>query len=177
MNVGILIWLIRPWPWIALILAAPLARELIVGQIELVMAAAIVLGFRRPWLWAVPILTKVTPGIGLLWFVARRQWRELAIGAGATGAIALASYVVAPAWWESWFSFLRASAAGAPQQLPLVRIVIAAVLIVWAARTARPWIVPIAVVLALPVIWLHSLAMLVACVRLRSDGPRLRRDG
>ena len=172
MNVAILIWLVRPWPWIALILALPIARELIVGQIELVIAAAIVLGFRRPWLWAVPILTKVSPGVGLVWHAVRREWRELGIALGATAAIVVVSYVAAPAWWTAWLSFLDASTSRAPHQLLLLRLGIAGILVAWAARTDRLWVIPIGVMLALPVVWLHSPAILIACVRLRTPGSR-----
>ena len=34
--------------------------------------------------WAFVLLTKVTPGIGLLWFAIRRRWRDLAIALGVT---------------------------------------------------------------------------------------------
>ncbi len=46
------------------------------------MAAAIALGFRYPATWAFVLLAKVTPGIGLLWFLVRREWRNLAIALG-----------------------------------------------------------------------------------------------
>ena len=44
--------------------------ELSGGNIRLLGVAAVI-GFRRPP-WSFVILTKVTPGIGLLWFVVRR---------------------------------------------------------------------------------------------------------
>ena len=51
-------------------------------------AAVIVAGFRWPALWAIPLLTKVTPGgIGLLWFAARGEWRHLGIALASTLAI------------------------------------------------------------------------------------------
>ena len=49
------------------------------------MAAAIALGFRYPAAWSFLLLTKVTPGIGLVWFAVRREWRPLAIALGFTG--------------------------------------------------------------------------------------------
>ena len=73
----VLYWLVRPWPWALLILLLPWTYELFVGQVHLFIAAAIVLGFRWPALWAFNILTKVTPGVGLLWFLVRREWRSL----------------------------------------------------------------------------------------------------
>ena len=68
-SVVVLYWLVRPWPWALLILFLPWTYELFVGQVHLFIAAAIVLGFRWPALWAFNILTKVTPGVGLLWFL------------------------------------------------------------------------------------------------------------
>ena len=47
------------------------------------IAAAIVIGFRWPAAWSLVLLTKITPGIGLLWFAVRREWRSLAIALGA----------------------------------------------------------------------------------------------
>ena len=62
------------------------AMEIAGGNISLLLAAAIVPGFRYPWTWAFVLLTKITPGIGLLWFVLRREWRQLVIALGATVA-------------------------------------------------------------------------------------------
>jgi len=62
------IW--QAWLWAGfLVLMVPVFAELTVGNIHLLLGAAIVAGFRWPWLWALPLLTKVTPGVGLLWFV------------------------------------------------------------------------------------------------------------
>jgi hypothetical protein len=45
--------------------------------------------------------------------------------------------------------------------------VVAAILTVAAALTDRRWLVPVAVMIALPVIWLNGLAVLAAVVPLR----------
>ncbi|HEX5239893.1 MAG TPA: glycosyltransferase 87 family protein, partial [Candidatus Limnocylindrales bacterium] len=88
--VATLVWL--GWRQTLLVLAfPPVALELYHGNVHLLIAAAIALGFRYPAAWALPLLTKVTPGIGLLWFVVRREWRNLAIALGVTGAIVLVS--------------------------------------------------------------------------------------
>ena len=70
----------RRWLAAGVVLAL---MELAGGNIHLLLAAAIVLGFRWPWTWSLVLLTKITPGIGLLWFVVRREWRNLAIALGA----------------------------------------------------------------------------------------------
>ena len=61
------VWLVGPW-WLPLLAFAPFLIELRMANVHLLLAAAIVLGFRWPATWAFVLLTKVTPGIGLLWF-------------------------------------------------------------------------------------------------------------
>jgi hypothetical protein len=73
------------WRRTLLVLAfPPVALELYHGNIHLLLAAAIGLGLRYPWTWAFVLLTKVTPGVGLIWFAVRREWRQLGIALGVT---------------------------------------------------------------------------------------------
>src|SRR3954463_5007329 len=78
------------------------AMEVAGGNVSLLLAAAIVLGFRWPAAWGIVLLTKITPGVGLLWFAVRREWRSLAIALGATALIAFASFAVVPDQWRTW---------------------------------------------------------------------------
>ena len=39
------------------------------GQLDLLFALVTIVGLRWPAAWALPILTKVTPGVGLIWFL------------------------------------------------------------------------------------------------------------
>lgn len=152
----------------------PVAIELYHGNIHLLMAAAIVLGFRYPPVWAFVLLTKVSPGIGLLWFAARREWRALGLALGATAAITLVTLVLMPNQWADWITLLTRSAAEVPPwpaipSPPLwMRLPLAAAIVWWGARRDARWTVPIAATLALPVIWVGGLAILVACWPLRS---------
>ena len=164
-SIAVLYWLVRPWPWALLILLLPWTYELFVGQVHLFIAAAIVLGFRWPSLWAFNILTKVTPGVGLLWFLVRREWRPLAIALGTTLAIAVVSFVLAPTAWFDWYGFLRGSTGSGELLYP--RIALASVIVVIGALTDRRWTIPIAVWLALPVVWIESWVILFAIIRLR----------
>jgi len=87
-----LLWLARPW--LSLVLFPPVfitwgiwlllipRHALSAGNIAILMGLAVVASFRRPWAWAFLLLTKVTPGVGLLWFVVRREWRNLFIALG-----------------------------------------------------------------------------------------------
>ena len=165
-----LVWQTGLWTGFAL-LALPVFADLTVGNIHLLLAAAIVGGFRWPWLWFLPLITKVTPGIGLLWFVVRREWRSLAIALGATAAISLISFVVAPHLWFEWVETLRAvsrdPATSFLVPIPLwIRLAAAVAVVIWGARTDRRWTVPVASMLALPILWINGMAMLVAVVAL-----------
>jgi hypothetical protein len=147
------------------------AMELAGGNIELLLAVAIVLGFRWPSAWAFVLLTKVTPGVGLLWFVVRREWRSLAIALATTAAIAAVSIVLAPAAWGQWPGVLAGIAGRggtwAAVPIPLVvRLPFAVALVVWGARTDRRWTVPVASMLALPALWYGGFSMLLAVLPL-----------
>jgi hypothetical protein len=168
-SIAVLYWLVRPWPWALLILLLPWTYELFVGQVHLFIAAIIVLGFRYPALWAFNLLTKVTPGVGLLWFLVRREWRSLAVALATTGAIALASFVLAPTAWFDWVAFLRGSTGSGELLYP--RLALSAVIVAAGALTGRRWTVPIAVWLALPVVWIESWVILLAIIRLREPVP------
>jgi glycosyl transferase family 87 len=164
-SIAVLYWLVRPWPWALLILILPWTYELFVGQVHLFIAAAIVLGFRYPAVWAFNVLTKVTPGVGLLWFAVRREWRPLAISLVTTAAIAVISFALAPTAWFDWVTFLRGSTGSGELLYP--RIAAAAAIVVAGAWTGRRWTVPIAVWLAMPVVWIESWVILLAIIRLR----------
>ena len=148
-----------------------LLPELLGGNISILLALAIVAGFRWPAAWAFVLLTKVTPGVGLVWFAVRREWRSLGIALGATLAIVAVSFVVLPDAWRHWVGVLVAgpSTAVTSGSIPiplLVRLPIAVVILVWGARTDRRWVVPVACLLALPVVWYGSLALLVGVIPL-----------
>jgi glycosyl transferase family 87 len=168
-----LVWQAGLWTGPAL-LFVPVFAEIAAGNIHLLLGAAVIIGFRYPAVWAFALLTKITPGIGLLWFVVRREWRHLAIALGATVAIAAVSFVIAPTQWSRWAEILVA-AAGAkewPFTIPVplwVRLAIAAVVVIWGARTNRRWTVPVASTIALPVLWVNGLAMLIAVLPLIPD--------
>jgi len=148
----------------------PVAIELYYGNINLVIAVAVVLGMTRPWAWTLVLLTKPTCGIGLLWFAARGEWRRLMVASAATLAIVLTSAMLLPGLWRDWVDLLVASAQQPPADawLPIpiwLRLPAAGALVWWGGRTDRPWTVPAAVTLALPIVWFAGLAILVAGLR------------
>ena len=161
--IGCLFWMRVPW-----MIAFPgVVDDVLRGNVHVFLAAAIVLGFRYPGAWALGVLTKVTPAIGLAWFAARAEWRRLAIGIGVTAAVAGISFVVSAPLWLEWFRLLaeNAGATARIQVVPLpllVRLPIALGIVVVGARTDRPWLVPIGVMLGLPNVWTSSTALLAA---------------
>ena len=157
------------------------------GNIELLIAVAIVLGFRWPAAWAFVLLTKVTPGVGLLWFAVRREWRSLAIALAATVAVAAVSAAIAPNAWLAWRDVLVSNAGknGTWAAVPIpfaVRLPAAVLLVVWGARKNRRWTVPVAAMLALPALWYGGLSIMLATLpllgaRTWGDVRRILADG
>ncbi|MEO8228250.1 MAG: glycosyltransferase family 87 protein [Chloroflexota bacterium] len=193
---GLLSWPAFVWLWSALLVATvvwlgwrnallllafpPVALELYHGNVHLLMAAAIALGFRYPVAWSFVLLTKVTPGVGLVWFAVRREWRPLAIALGSTAVVVVASLLIDGSLWIAWLdeSILK-TASGAPFNqfsiaIPLlVRLPVAVLLVAWGALTDRRWTVPVAATLALPILWPSGLAVLAALWPILQRRPEL----
>ncbi len=172
-----LLWLTGPWALLFLVIPF-VASDLYLGNIHILLAAAIVASLRWPALWAVPLLTKPTCGVGLLWFAARGEWRRLAIAIATTGAIAALTALVAPTLWPKWIDYVIGTGVspdvGSAYHVAiplLIRLPAAALLVIWGARTNRPWTLPAAAMLALPVLWLVGLAMLTGAFALSAWGP------
>ncbi|HYC06631.1 MAG TPA: glycosyltransferase family 87 protein [Candidatus Binatia bacterium] len=165
-----------------LLLFQPVIASIALGNIEILLAAAIVAGFTRPAAWSFVLLSKVTPGIGLVWFAVRREWRSLGIALGVTGAIVGVSFVLAPQLWFDWFDVLRSNTATAVT-LPLIpgplwlRVAIGGLIVAWGAWTDRRWTVPIGAGLAVPVGWYTCFAIMavgICGVAIRTPGFTVR---
>jgi hypothetical protein len=146
-------------------------EDLVRGNIHVLLAVAIILGFRFPGVWAAMLLTKVTPGVGLVWFAVRREWGALAQVVVVTVAIVGVSMLLGGvSLWGEWLRLLSSSARSpatytylgiAPPPL-VARLPIALAVVAWGAWTSRRWTVPVAAFLALPVIWPSGFAFLAA---------------
>jgi hypothetical protein len=176
---AVLVWLARDWAlaWLAF---PPVASELYHGNIHLLIAAALVLSLRWPVAYAFLVLSKVAPGVTAIWWLVRREWRRLAVALGSAGVVVAVSFLVAPGSWLAWAEHISSESNAAFNLLPiplLVRLPVAAVVAVYAARSDRPWLLPVAAALALPLLWVHGLAILVAITPLyrlsRRDGTVL----
>ena len=140
---------------------------------------AIVLGFRWPATWAFVLLTKITPGVGLLWFALRREWRALGIALGATAVVVTGSYLLMPGAWRDWIELLAANTGkgGTWAAIPMplwIRLPLGVALITWGARRNQRWVVPVGAMLALPALWYGSLSMVLAVIPLTTPEERGR---
>lgn len=187
-------WLAREWSPIAIFVPViyfwstpfiypPVGSELNVGNIQLLIAVALVLSFRWPWTWAFPLLTKPTLGVGLLWYAVRREWRSLGIALVTTALVGLCSTILAPSLWVDWVRELAENAvSGAPnsydapfQFFPLVlRLTFAAMLVAWGARSDRRWTLIVAALIAMPVMWRTGPAVLLGILALWRSSPKRR---
>lgn len=142
--------------------------DIVVGNINTFLAVGVVLAVRgQAWTWALPLLTKVTPGVGVLYHVGRREWRAVAVALGVTTLVVLLAWPLG--LWTDWVGSLAAGTTNyqtidvlAP--LP-VRIVVGAVLCLAAARWV--WLLPVGMIVAMPGLWPASFALLAAIPRLR----------
>jgi hypothetical protein len=141
------------------------------GNIELLVGLAILAGFRWPATWSFVLLTKIAPGVGLLWFAVRREWRSLFIALAATAAIVAVSFVLMPDAWFRWpqvlLNNLGKGGTWAAVPIPfLVRLPFAVLLIVWGALRDQRWVVPIGSMLALPALWYGGLSIALVALPL-----------
>jgi hypothetical protein len=155
---------------------SPVTDEISTGNIHLLIGAAIVIGLRRPPALAFPLLTKVTPGVGVLWLAAANKWRPFAIAIGATVLICVVSFAISRDAWFDWMRLLTASSGvPVPSEASVIpgplwlRTLLAAAVVVAGGRMQWRWTVPVAAVIALPVVWSSGLSVLVALVPLYRD--------
>ena len=134
---------------------------LFMGNVQLIMAAAIVASVRGwPGWSAIPVLTKLV-GITLVWYVARREWRNLGIAIGATAVVVLVTFILNPTAWFDFLTFVTRNRIDqspvplVPVALP-IRLAFSILLVTWGGRTDRAWTVPVAAGLAIPALYVWS---------------------
>lgn len=178
LNLAVLVWMTRPFLAALLLFVpfSPVTDEITTGNLHLLLAAALVLSFRYPSAYSLPLLTKITPGVGVLWFLGAQKWRAFLVALGTTVAIAAVSFVIGVGQWLDWLGLLRASSGVAvPGSIGVIpgplwlRVAAAAVLVLAGGRLGWKWTVPVAATLALPVTWSSGLSILVALVPLYRD--------
>lgn len=167
------LWLIAGRWALALVVFPPVWLDLVYGNVYVMMTAAIIVGFRFPSAWAFVLLTKVTPGVGLIWFGVRHEWRGLAVVAFVTGTALLVTWPQVPDWLAMLSDRWAMPLSDRGLDVPLLpRVVAAAVLVAWGGLTDRRWVVPVGTILAMPVVWAIALTPLVAVLPLLRQGRR-----
>ena len=187
---GCLWWLGGRNPFVALALVAflPVAIELRVRNVHLLMAVLLVLALRRSWAFWVPLAAiKITPVLGCLYLAAAGRWRD-ALKVGVLGLAVLGiSFGLGPDAWREFIDVVgtRAGAdGGSLVPIPFaVRFAAGAVLALVAGRVAlralergdsSRWgevLLVVALTIANPTLWVTALSLLVAVVPLWRD-PR-----
>jgi hypothetical protein len=171
---------LAPFGAFVAVLLPPVAAEVNSGNINLVLTLCVVLGLRWPAFWTLPLLTKPSMGLGLLWFLVRKEWRSFAIAVVPAAVIVTISFLASPRDWFAWIGFLAgfSDTPGWPFPIPLwPRLPIALVLVVWGARTNRPWTVMAATFIAWPRLYFQSLAILVGLIPLLGLSRWMRTNG
>jgi Glycosyltransferase family 87 len=167
-QTAVVAWLLAPLGWRRGLALAPFfTTEILLGNVYVFFAGALVASLARaPGALALPILTKIAPGVVGVWFLVRREWRSAIWAGGVTMMIILVSAAFAPAAWVAWSHFLVES-AGERGGTASLRVAAALGIAIWAARTGRAWLLAPALILACPVLGGYGpLAVLAAIPRL-----------
>ena len=180
----------RPVVGLAFVAYLPVAVELWFLNVHLVLALLIVLALRRwPWLFAIGAAIKLAPGLGILYLLVRRRWRDAAIAVGVGLVVLAVSVALGPTAWSGFIATVQARGPGDISGLlpvPYIVRLVLAVIVTVAAGLVRPRIgeplLVVAITLALPTLWLDAFATLIALVPIvvkgsrsntASDGPAL----
>ena len=160
-----LVYLAGPFT-IFVLFTVPVASEINAGNIQILLALAIVLGFRWPATWAFVLLTKVTPGIGAA--VVRAPSPVAGAGDRVRGHRRDRRSCRSSCRPGAWFDYLELwiGSAPAPAVAPYYlsfwqRLPFALAFIVFGAWQGYRWPVVVGSTLALPVYYIISSSMLV----------------
>jgi hypothetical protein len=169
---------------LALIAFLPVAVELRVRNVHLLIAVLAVLALRRSSLFWIPaIALKITPILGVVYEAASGRWREAAKVAAVGLVVLAASVVMAPVAWREFLDVVGARAGTDGGSLfpaiPFaVRLAAGVALAVVAGRLAAraaaqggsagraESLLIVALVVANPTLWATAFSMLVAIVPL-----------
>jgi hypothetical protein len=167
-ELACLVWLAGPLT-LPLLFWGPVASEVNAGNVNLFLAAAIAAGFRYPGTWALVLLTKITPAVGLLWFVVRREVAALRRVVLVTLAITAISFVLMPGQWLAWMGLIVGHAGQGiptfPFWVPLwVRLPLGTVVVIVGARFGWRAAVPVGAMIAAPVLYFPTQSIAVGAL-------------
>ncbi len=184
---GCLWWLggRNPLVGLALIAFLPVAIELRVRNVHLLIAVLVVLALRRSSLFWIPAAAlKITPVLGCAYLVAAGRWRDALKVAVVGVAVLAASAALGPAEWRAFIEVVGARAGtdgGSLLPIPFaVRFGLGALLAVAAGvltarahahdgrrtRHAGEILLVVALTIANPTLWMTAFSMLIAILPL-----------
>ena len=144
----------------------------LMGNLQWILAALTIVALRHPAVWSIQLVTKVTSAIGWWWHPLRGEWRAAAIGAGGEHRDHRDLVRPEPGLWFEFIDFVRRNGTMADPPMEAffvpfgIRLATAVPLLVWGARTNRPWTVPVACGWSLPALYgLGFLPFWVAATR------------
>lgn len=152
---------------IALLVWPPVIAEIDAGNVHLVIAAAVALAMRGDARTVVPAALTKFASLAVLPLAFVTDRRGLTLGIGLALLAVLLSAALAPDLWSAYAAFLpvvpngNEGAYNIGAGVPLVlRLGLAALVSIAAIRWVR--LAPVAALLAMPILWVHSLSVLVA---------------
>ncbi len=157
---------------LALIAFLPVAVELRVRNVHLVLAVLAVLALRRSALFWIPAAAiKLTPALGAVYLLTAGRWRELGLVVAGGLAVMAASLTASPDAWSQFLDVAGSRAGtdgGSLLPIPfLLRLAVGAGLAAVAGRIPG-WrgeaILVVALTVANPTLWATAFSMLVALV-------------
>lgn len=175
---------------LALIAFLPVAVELRVRNVHLVIAVLAVLALRRSWAFWIPATAlKITPVLGIVYLAAAGRWRD-AVKVAVVGAVVLlVSFALGPGAWREFLDVVgaRAGTDGGtilPFEIPFaVRFALGGILAIGAGRLSAQAtehgtsarlgeaLLIMALVVANPTLWVTAMSMLIAIVPLWRSRP------
>ncbi len=159
------VWILAGPATLFVVFTPPVASEITLANIHVFLALVAVFGLRWPALWSFALLTKFTPGVGVLWFAFRGEWRKLWVALDVTAGIAVPTMILGPTLWADWIGLLVAGSRQTDGGPLAIRLPLAVALVWLGAKHDWPWLVPVASMLALPILWsVHGLSMLLGVV-------------
>ena len=174
---------------LALVAFLPVAVELRVRNVHLLLAVLSVLALRRSALFWVPATAlKMTPVLGLVFLAAAQRWREAIIAGVAGAAVLLVSVAITPFAWQAFVDVVGTRAGtdgGSIVPIPfVVRFGAGVAIAIVAGRLARraaasgehprvaEALLVVALTIANPTLWVTALSLLTAIVPLWRTNPR-----
>jgi hypothetical protein len=169
-----------PRTWLVVsYLAAPIAWTLAIGQAH--MAVTFLMALASPWAVALAAQLKLFPALLAVWWIGRREWRDLALFTAWMVGLVILQLILEPAGTLAYLSFPDLAQVGNVQNLslysssPYLWIAFVAALVLIALRLAPTrwgWIAAVALsVFATPRLNMYQFAALLAA-KAPVDRPR-----